>query len=270
MVDDDTTASGPGQGSVQDLDITKPNIARVYDYWLGGKDNFTIDREVAARMLEQDPDLARRVRINREFITRLAKRAAGQGVTQLLDLGAGLPTHPSVHEAARAVSPGARVVYVDNDPVVVSHAQALLATGEGLAAVAGDLRDPDTVLSDPAVTSVIDLSRPVCVILAAVAHFLPAAQAAELTARYMAALPSGSWLGVSFAHFVDEELLSRLYAIHTAAPFQNHGAAELASFLGGLDVVSPGVAEVRRWISGIGGTPSGVSACMLGGAGIKP
>jgi O-methyltransferase involved in polyketide biosynthesis len=269
MTDEGTTDAGDGHGDISGFDITKPNIARVYDYWLGGKDNFAIDREVAAGMLEQDRDLAVRVRHNREFVTAVAGHAAERGVTQFLDLGAGLPAHPSVHEAARAVRPDARVAYVDNDPVVVSHARALLATGEGLAAISGDLRDPDAVLADPKLGDVIDRSRPVCVIIAAVAHFLPADQAAELTTRYLAALPSGSWLAVSFAHFADEELLAKLYAMHTTAPFQNHGTAELAAFLGGLDLLPPGIAEVRRWLSGVGGVPADASAYMLCGAGIK-
>jgi O-methyltransferase involved in polyketide biosynthesis len=262
-------ASGAGNGSGRAIDTSKPNIARVYDYWLGGKDNFAADREVAARMLEQDPDLARRVRDNREFVTKVAGRAAERGVVQFIDLGAGLPARPSVHEAARAISPLARVVYVDNDPVVISHAQALLVTGTGLAAMAGDLRDPGAVLSDPVLGSVIDFSQPVCVILAAVAHFLPAAQAAGLAARYMAPLAAGSWLAVSCAHFTDEGLLAQLYAMHTTAPFQNHGTGELTSFLGGLDVLPPGIAEVRRWLSGVGGTPTGRSAYMLCGVGVK-
>lgn len=258
-----------GEGGGQVIDASQPNFARVYACWLGGKDNFAVDREMAARMLEEDPGLARRARDNREFVTTVAGRAAERGVDQFLDLGVGMPAYPTVHEAARAVSPLARVVYVDNDPVVVSHARALLATGHGLAAMAGDVRDPAAVLGDPVLGSVIDLSQPVCVILAAVAHFLPAAQAAELAARYMAPLPAGSWLAVSVEHFTDEGLLARLHAIHAMAPFQNHGARELAAFLGGLDVLPPGIAEVRRWVSGIGGTPAGKSASMLCGVGVK-
>jgi hypothetical protein len=114
------------------MDTSKPNIARVYDYWLGGKDNYAADRDVAGRMLAHDPGLRNRVRDNREFVTGVARQAAHRGIAQFIDLGAGLPTHPSVHEAARGVNPRARVAYVDNDPVVVSHAQALLATGAGL------------------------------------------------------------------------------------------------------------------------------------------
>lgn len=245
------------------FDTSTPHIARVYDYWLGGNNHSAADRQVAAAMLARDPDLAQRVRDNREFVTTVAGRAAQQGILQFLDLGAGLPTHPAVHEAARAINPLARVAYVDNDPLVVSQARALLATEEGTAALSGDLRDPRTVLLEPALVGVIDLSQPVCLILAAVAHFLPAAQAAELIAHYMARLAPGSWLAVSVAHFADEELLTRLYAMHTTAPFQNHGITEIASFLGGLELIAPGIAEVRRWLSGIPGTPAEASASML-------
>jgi O-methyltransferase involved in polyketide biosynthesis len=267
----DRSASGfPAAGQDgRTIDTSRPNIARVYDYWLGGKENFAVDREVAGRMLEHDPDLRQRVRDNRAFVTRVAGRAAEQGITQFIDLGAGLPAHPSVHEAARAVSPRARVVYVDNDPVVISHARALLAKGEGLAVTDADLRDPGAVFADLVLASAIDLSRPVCIICAAVAHFLPAAQAAELAAQFTAPLAAGSWLAISFAHFTDTELLARLYALHTTAPFQNHGSAELASFVAGLDLMPPGIAEVRRWLSGIGGTPKEKQAYMLCGVGVK-
>jgi hypothetical protein len=252
------------------MDTSKPNIARVYDYWLGGKDNYAIDREVAGRMLEHDPELRDRVRDNREFVAVVARQAAERGIVQFLDLGAGLPTRPSVHEAAREVNPLARVVYVDNDPVVVSHARALLATGEGLAVTPADLRDPAAVLADPVVRDVIDPAQPVCVILAAVVHFLPAAQATEIAAGFIRPLAAGSWLAVSFAHFTDEELLARLYALHTTAQFRNHGTAQLAAFLAGLDLIPPGIADVRRWLAGIAGTPKCRSAYMVCGVGAKP
>ena len=251
------------------MDTSKPNIARVYDYWLGGKDNYAADRDVADRMLAHDPGLRDRVRDNREFVAGVARLAAERGITQFIDLGAGLPTRPSVHEAARAVHPGARVAYVDNDPVVVSHARALLATGAGLAVSQADLRDPADVLDDPVLHGVFDLAQPVCVILAAVAHFLPVAQAARITAEHRP-LAAGSWLAISVAHFTDEELLARLYALHTTAPFQNHGTGRLAAFLAGLDLIPPGIAEVRRWLSGIAGTPKCRPAYLVCGVGAKP
>jgi S-adenosyl methyltransferase len=252
------------------MDTSKPNIARVYDYWLGGQDNYAVDRDVAGRMLAHDPGLRDRVRDNREFVTGVARLAAGRGIAQFIDLGAGLPTRPSVHEAARAVHPRARVAYVDNDPVVVSHARALLATGAGLAVSQADLRDPAAVLAEPALRGVINLAEPVCVILAAVAHFLPAAQAAEITAGFTRPLAAGSWLAISFAHFTDEELLAKLYALHTTAPFRNHGTGQLTEFLAGLDLIPPGIAEVRRWLSGIAGTPVCRPAYLVCGVGAKP
>ena len=268
VTDPDTDGSPPGLDRPAS-DASKPNIARVYDYWLGGKTNFAVDRDVAARMLEQDPELRQRVRDNRRFITGVASMAAGRGIGQFLDLGAGLPTYPSVHEAAREFSPRARVVYVDNDPIVLSHARALLAKGAGLAVMDADLTDPGTVFTHPVLRDEIDLSQPVCVLLAAVVHFLPAALAAEVTTRLMDWLAPGSWLAVSFAHFTDEELLAQLYAMHTTAPFNNHGEPELARFLGDLDVLPPGIAEARRWVSGIGGVPNDKAAYMLCGVGAK-
>lgn len=266
----DPSASGlPAGGRDNRVDTSKPNIARVYDFWLGGKENFAVDRDVAAQMLKHDPDLRHRVRDNRAFVTCVTRKAAEQGISQFIDLGAGLPSRPSVHQAARSVSPGTRVVYVDNDPVVISHARALLAKGEGVAVIDADLRDPDAVFADPLMASTIDFSRPVCVICAAVAHFLPAPQAAGVAAGFTAPLAAGSWLAISFAHFTDTDLLAKLFALHTTAPFQNHGSPELTAFLGGLELVPPGIAEVRRWLSGIGGMPGQKQAYMLCGVGAK-
>ena len=125
--------------------------------------------------------------------------------------------------------------------MVASHARALLATGAGFAVSQADLRDPAAVLDDPVLHGVIDFAQPVCVILAAVAHFLPAAQAAEVTAGFARPLAAGSWLALSVAHFTDEELLAKLYALHTTAPFRNHGTGQLAEFLAGLDLIPPGM-----------------------------
>jgi hypothetical protein len=229
------------------MDTSEPDIARVYDHWVGGQDND-----------------------NRAFVTAVARQAAARGIAQFIDLGAGRPAHPSVHEAAREVIPLARVAYVGNDPVLVSQARARLATGYGLAVTQADLRDPAAVLGDPAVHRVIDLTQPVCVILAAMAHFLPAAQAAEIAGGFIRPLAAGSWLAISCAHFTDEELLARLYALGTTAPFQNHGTGQLATFLAGLDPIPPGIAEIRRWLSGVAGTPKQKSAYLLCGVAAKP
>jgi hypothetical protein len=251
------------------IDVTRPTIARVYDYWLGGKDNFESDREMGWRMAEVNPALPLLVRHNREFICAAVARAAAAGIGQFLDLGSGLPAHPAVHEAARKVIPDARVCYVDIDPVAVLHGEALLARGEGLAAVRADLTHPETVLADPRVSAVIDLSRPVAVILAAVVHFLPPDSAAAVCAAYMDRAAPGSWLIVSSGHYADEELGRRVQQAATYARFHNHDAAALASMLGGTDLVAPGVCEARRWMAGTGGEPTETPVYALAAVGVK-
>jgi len=251
------------------IDVTRPSVARVYDYWLGGKDNFASDRQMGERMAEVNPALPQLVRHNREFICAAAARAAAAGVRQFLDLGSGLPAHPAVHEAVRAVIPDARVCYVDIDPVAVRHGQALLAQGEGLAAVHADLTEPETVLANPQVRAEIDMSRPVAVILAAVVHFLSADSAAKVCAQYMNQAAQGSWLIVSCGHYEDKELAGRLQQTATHTRFWNHDATDLASMLAGLEPVEPGVCEVHRWVAGTGGEPAGKPVYALAAVGVK-
>ena len=252
------------------VDVTRPSVARVYDYWLGGKDNFASDRDMGGRMAQLNPALPRLVRHNREFICAAAARAATAGISQFLDLGSGLPAHPAVHEAVRQVITDARVCYVDIDPMAVIHAEALLARGEGLAAVRADLTEPETVLEDPRVRAVIDMSQPVAVIMAAVLHFLSADSAAAVCAEYMSRAAPGSWLIVSTGHYQDSELAARLQQTATHARFWNHDAADLASMLGGLEPVGPGVCEAHRWIAGTGGEPVGKPVYVLAGVAVKP
>jgi hypothetical protein len=251
------------------IDVTRPSVARVYDYWLGGKDNFASDREMGGRMAEVNPALPQLIRHNREFICVAAARAAAAGISQFLDLGSGLPAHPAVHEAVREVIPDARVCYVDIDPVAVLHGEALLARGEGLAAVQADLTEPASVLANPQVRAVIDMSQPVAVILAAVLHFLPADSAASVCARYMSRAARGSWLILSAGHYEDRELAGRVQQTATHARFWNHDAADLALMLAGLEPVGPGVCEVRRWMAGTGGVPAGKRVYALAAVGVK-
>ena len=176
------------------FDPATPNMARVYDYWLGGKDHFPADRAEAERLLGIYPPLRDLVRENRAFVVQAVSWAARQGIGQFLDLGAGVPASPAVHQAARKVMPLARVAYVDVDPVVLSHARALVATSDGVTAVAADLRDPGVVLADPVLRAVIDPDRPVCVILGAVLHFLDTGAARAVTAGYARLMtPAAAW-----------------------------------------------------------------------------
>jgi O-methyltransferase involved in polyketide biosynthesis len=229
------------------LDTSVPNTARIYSYWLGGKDHFAADRAEAARLMELYPPLPALARENRVFLTRAARWAARQGIGQFIDLGAGLPAWPPVHQAARAVIPAARVAYIDNDPMVVTHAAALLATGDGVTAVHADLRDPAAVLDHPGLRAVICPARPVCVILGAVLHFLDPNAARAVAAGYVSRMAPGSCLVLSCARFEDEQLARQLAREYTAATWHNHAPAGIAAFLSELNLVGPGVTQARTW-----------------------
>jgi O-methyltransferase involved in polyketide biosynthesis len=231
------------------LDTSVPNVARVYNYWLGGKDHFSADRAEAQRLMALYPPLPALVRENRAFLITAVTWAARQGIGQFIDLGAGLPTSTSspVHQAARAVLPAARVVYVDIDPVVLAHATALLATDDGVAAIGADLRDPAAVLGHPDLRAVIDPARPACVILGAVLHFLDPNAACAVTAGYVSLLAPGSYLIISCARFDDDQLAKQLAAEYTAATWYNHSPADITGFFDGLELAAPGVTEARTW-----------------------
>jgi len=229
------------------LDTTVPNMARVYNYWLGGKDHFPADRAEADLLLGIYPPLRDLVRENRAFVTRAVAWAARQGISQFLDLGAGLPTSPAVHQAARAVLPATRVAYVDTDPAVLAHARALLATGDGVTAVAADLRDPATVLANKELRAVIDPAQPAGVILGAVLHFLDAGTARTVASGYARLIAPDSYLIISVARNDDEMLGKRLAQQYTAATWHNHPAEVIESFFDGLELAGPGVTEAQTW-----------------------
>jgi O-methyltransferase involved in polyketide biosynthesis len=250
---------------VDAFDTTRPNIARVYDYWLGGKDNFIADRELARMMTEVNPGIPAMARANREFVIAAVGKAAEAGIRQFVDLGAGLPTHPAVHEAARAVNPDARVVYVDNDPVVVTHARALLATMPGISAVEADITRPDEVLAHPAIGAAIDWAEPVALVLAAILHFRDAAAAGRLVAAYADAVCAGSQLAISVFSGRDDDMEAESRVTYTAAPFWVHSTTDVAGWLEGFEVLPPGICEARRWMSRVGGIPKrgGWALCAL-------
>jgi SAM-dependent methyltransferase len=229
------------------FDAGTPNIARLYNYWLGGKDHYAADRAEADRMLAIYPQLRDLSRENRAFLSRAVTWVARQGIGQFADLGAGLPTSPAVHQAARAVLPSAHVAYVDIDPVVLSHIRALLATSDGVTAVNADLRDPAGALAHPDLRIVIDLAEPVCIILGAVLHFLDVDAARAVATGYARLMTPGSYLIISVACHDDEALGKRLAAEYTAATWHNHTPADIGSFFAGLDLVGPGVTEAQTW-----------------------
>ena len=237
---------------MHEFDPHTPAIARVYDYFLGGKDNFAADREVAERQIAIAPLIPVIAVENRRFLARAVTWVANQGVGQFIDLGCGMPTAPDTLESARGVIPGARVAYVDNDPVVLSHLNARVAKGTpGVTVVAGDVREVPVILDG--VQAGIDLSAPVCLIMGFLLHFFTADAARDLVGRYTAALPPGSLLVLSAIH-VDTKGADEGFADYSnaAAPVYNHSAAEFASFLDSLEILAPGVVDARMWCARTG------------------
>ena len=231
---------------MEPFDPTRPNIARVWDYWLGGKDNFAADRELAKKMLAIHPVSAQMARENRQFLGRAVSHVAVCGVRQFLDVGAGLPTVVNTHDIARSVDPQARVAYVDNDPIVISHARSLLAKSPGVIAVPGDMRTPERLLADAGLAELIDLAEPACVILSAVLHFAEAETARDVAAAFARAIVPGSYLIISVGTGSPSEG-ENFTSAYTAARIYIHSQEEILRFFNGLDLVPPGVVPVRLW-----------------------
>ncbi len=235
------------------FDTSVPHIARVYDYWLGGKDNFAADRELGERTLQAYPNLAFSVRANRAFLTRTVRfLAADVGIRQFLDIGTGIPANNNTHEVAQRIAPASRIVYVDNDPIVLSHAKALLkSTPEGACAyIDADLRDPDTILGEAANT--LDFGQPVAVMLIAVMHFISDdAEASAIVNRLMGACAPGSLVAISHAASdIDAEqqteMVRRLnQSVAEKATLRDR--AGVTRLFDGLELVEPGVVRVARW-----------------------
>jgi O-methyltransferase involved in polyketide biosynthesis len=235
--------------AVEPFDTTRPNVARVWDYWLGGKDNFAADRELAEKMLAVHPVTAQMARENRQFLGRAVSYVAARGVRQFIDVGAGLPAAVNTHDIARYVEPHARVAYVDNDPVVLSHARSLLAKSPGVIAVPGDMRDPGHILADAGLTELIDLAEPACVIFSGVLHFADPGTARKVAAAFAEAIAPGSYLIISVGSGNPSEG-ENFTSAYTAARIYIHSQEEILSFFDGLELVPPGVVAVRNWCGG--------------------
>jgi hypothetical protein len=235
-----------------DFDTSVPHVARVYDYWLGGKDNFAADRVMGERTLQAYPNLVYSVRANRAFLARAVRFLAGQGIRQFLDIGTGIPTADNTHEVAQRIAPDSRIVYVDNDPVVLSHAKALLkSTPEGACAyLDADLRDPDAILAGAAQT--LDFGQPVAVMLIAVMHFVgDDAQASAIMRRLTAACVPGSYVALSHAASdIDAaqmaEMIRRLNE-STAEKTTLRDRGGVTRLFDGLELVEPGVIRAAEW-----------------------
>ena len=252
--------------TVPEFDVNTPSIARVYDYLLGGKDNFAVDRELGDKLLEVYPPAAETVRENKKFLARAVTWVAEQGISQFVDLGAGLPTAPTTQETAQEVVPGARVVYVDNDPVVVRHLQALVANGHaGVTVVDDDLGNVDAILRG--VAAGIDLSAPACLMMGSLLHFFPPDAGRDLVGRYVAALARGSYLilSVGLGDQPGDSANPFLRAYRQSGnPMHNYTWAQVEALFDGLEVTTPGITDVRAWRAGWTDLPESARRGIVG------
>src|SRR5579864_6047740 len=249
-----TTAGSGGSRGIRAFDPTVAHPARVYDYWLGGKDNFEADRIAGEATIAAYPAIRASARANRAFLARSVRYLTAEaGVRQFLDIGTGLPTASNTHEVAQDVAPESRVVYVDNDPLVLSHARALLTSSpEGVTAyLDADLRDTDRILELAAAT--LDFSRPVAIMLLAILHYIPdTGEAQRIVACLLGAVPPGSYLTISHAasDISPQEMAEMIRRMNEHLAEGNHVARPremVARFFDGLDLVEPGVVKVSEW-----------------------
>jgi hypothetical protein len=253
-------APEPGDGTAPrvhevtlDLDTSVAHVARVYDYWLGGKDNFAADRAAGEQAIQAYPDIVYSVRANRAFLARTVRYLAGEaGIRQFLDIGTGIPTANNTHEVAQDVAPGSNVVYVDNDPVVLTHARALLVSGElgHTHYIDADLRDTGRILAEAAQT--LDFSRPVAIMLMAILqHIDEAEDPYAIVDSLLAAMPPGSYLAISHpAADIETEAMAQMAERLNklmAEKVTFRSRQQVARFFEGLELVEPGMVRVQEW-----------------------
>ncbi len=262
------------------IDITKASIARVYDAALNGKDNYEIDREVVKRLEQIAPEIGRFTWDHRNFLIRVTRFIATQaGITQFLDCGSGLPTAENTHQVAQRIQPDARVVYVDNDPVVLAHGRALLVENDHTHFSAADIFEPRQILNDEVVRKYLDFSEPIALFqLGTLHHYNGERDPASIMAEYIDALPSGSYVAIS--HFLDPEnehtaLAKRLQQVFVNSPLGSgwfRPRAEIMAMFAGLELVEPGLTRcVDWWPDGPQLKPlEPAQHCIVGGVGRKP
>ncbi len=246
------------------IDTTVSHSARVWNYWLGGKDNYPVDREAGERVAEMYPDIVQLARAARSFLTRAVRYLAGEAaIRQFLDIGTGLPTASNTHEVAQSIAPESRVVYVDNDPIVLSHARALLtSSAEGATDyIDADLRDAGTILREAGRT--LDFAQPVAVTLIAILHHVTDyGEARSIVDRLMGAVPSGSYLVISHSTNVikgaaSDEAVAR-WNKFGKPPVTLRSPEQIAGFFDGLELLEPGVVSTPRWRPDVTGTGGGL------------
>ncbi|MFF4209355.1 SAM-dependent methyltransferase [Streptomyces sp. NPDC001796] len=233
-------------------DPDKASVARMYDAMLGGQHNFAIDREALAAFTAIDPQVRTLARANRAFLQRAVRHLIGAGVRQFIDLGSGIPTQGNVHEVAQEAGPGARVIYVDNDPVAVAHSASLLADNPHADIVDADIRRPRDILSSPQVRKLIDFEQPVAVLMITILHFItPEENPAGIVAAFRDAVPEGSWLAMSHATNQDRPdtaaAVGKLYRSRATSPVTARSRDEILTLFDGFDLVEPGLVHVPLW-----------------------
>jgi S-adenosyl methyltransferase len=258
-----------------EIDTSVAHVARVYDYWLGGKDNFAADRAAGDQAIQAYPDIVYSVRANRAFLARTVRYLAGEaGIRQFLDIGTGIPTANNTHEVAQEVAPGSNVVYVDNDPVVLTHARALLVSGKQghTNYIDADLRDTGRVMAEAAQT--LDFSRPVAIMLMAILqHIDEAEDPYAIVNSLLAAVPPGSYLAISHpAADIETEAMAQMAErlnklMAEKVTFRTR--PEVARFFDGLELVEPGMVRVQEWRPA-SELEAKSAAALWGGVGRKP
>lgn len=257
------------------IDTSVAHPARVYDYWLGGKDNYEADRSAAEAIIAVRPAIVRDIRANRDFMRRAVAYLAAAGVRQFLDVGTGIPTEPNLHEVAQDIAPDARVVYADNDPVVLAHARALLtSTPEGATSyVQADLRDTGTILREAALT--LDFAQPTAVILVSVLQLISDQDDPYgIVARLMSSVPSGSYLVLTHpASDIQSSLVAesaRRYNDSVITPVTLRAFDQVSRFFDGLELVEPGIVQCHRWHPAPGASVGDYEVAGWAAAGRKP
>ena len=258
------------------VDTSVAHPARRYNYWLGGKDNFAADRESGDAIEAIYPHIRTAAVENRRFLQRVVRHlAADAGIRQFLDIGTGLPTADNTHEVAQAVTSAARIVYVDNDPLVLTHARALLTSHpDGKTAyIDADLRHPEKILTDSALRDTLNLKEPVALLLVAVLHFLPHTEQAYAVVKTLVnALPSGSY--VAATHATDELLpagtAEALTSVSGRGDYTARSRAQFVHFFDGMELLPPGVEVVSRWRPDREDTPPPEHVSVYGGLAVKP
>jgi SAM-dependent methyltransferase len=248
---EDAVPTAEGWAGAEQLD--RPNVARMYDYYLGGYHNFAIDRQAAEAVLAAYPDFALAMRANRAFLRRAVRYLAAQGIDQFLDLGSGIPTVGNVHEVAQQANPAARVVYVDLDPVAVAHSEAILAGDPATVVLQGDVRQPEAILANPTTRQLLDFRQPIAVLMLTVLHFLTDdAEALQAVRTLRDALAPGSYLVISHGtpdHDTRREVKERVIGLYRATntPAKPRRAAEVLRFFAGFELVPPGLVYTPQW-----------------------